>query len=120
MINLTLMTLHKSAQQLPARPLPRSLMAALTDCIAQVFDNGLRFETAGLVAGGSFWSLLAGCNQQFKPHCDHSGAVIFLDCEWMNKAIRLARAIGKKTTVKGKRKAVLKWCEEMKRLLKCQ
>ena len=36
----------------------------------------------------------------------------------MNKAIRLARAIGKKTTVKGKRKAVLKWCEEMKRLIK--
>lgn len=38
----------------------------------------------------------------------------------MNKAIRFARAIGKKTTEKAKRKAVLKWCEEMKRLLKCQ
>lgn len=35
----------------------------------------------------------------------------------MNKALRLAHAIGKKTTVKGKRKAVLKWCEEMKRCL---
>lgn len=79
MIYLTLMTLHKSELQQPARPLPRSQMAALTDCIAQVFDNGLCFETAGLVAGGSFWSLLAGCNQQLKPHRDHSGAVIFLD-----------------------------------------
>lgn len=38
----------------------------------------------------------------------------------MNKALRLARAIGNKTTAKAKRKAVLKWCEEMKRLLKCQ
>ena len=118
MINLTLMTLHKSGLQRPVLSLKHSQMDALTECIAQVFDNGLRFVTAGLVAGGSFWSLLAGCNQQLKPHCDHSGAVIFLDCEWMNKAIRLARAIGKKTTVKGKRKAVLKWCAAMKRLLK--
>jgi len=70
-------SLNENVLQTPARPLPLSQMAALTDCIAQVFDNGLRFVTAGLVAGGSFWSLLAGCNQQFKPHCDHSGAVIF-------------------------------------------
>lgn len=75
----TLMTLHKSEPQGDVRSLPHSRNLPLTDCIAQVFDNGLRFVTAGLVAGGSFWSLLAGCNQQFKPHCDHSGAVIFLD-----------------------------------------
>ena len=79
MIYLTLMTLHKSAPQGDVRPLPHRRNLPLTDCIAQVFDNGLRFEAAGLVAGGSFWSLLAGCNQQLKPRCDHSGAVIFLD-----------------------------------------
>lgn len=73
------MTLHKSELQQPARPLPRSQMAALTDCIAQVFDNGLCFETAGLVAGGSFWLLLAGSPPAIKPHCEFSGAVIFLD-----------------------------------------
>lgn len=73
------MTLHKSELQQPERPLPLSQMAALTDCIAQVFDNGLRFVTAGLVSGGSFWLLLAGSPPAIKPHCDHSGAVIFLD-----------------------------------------
>lgn len=79
MIYLTLMTLHKSEPQGDVRPLPHSRNLPLKDCIAQVFDNGLRFVTAGLVAGGSFWMLLAGCNQQLKPHCDHSGAVIFSD-----------------------------------------
>ena len=75
----TPMTLHKSEPQGDVRPLPHSRNLPLTDCIAQVFDNGLCFITAGLVAGGSFWLLLAGSPPAIKPHCDHSGAVIFLD-----------------------------------------
>lgn len=79
MINLTLMTLHKSGLQRPVLSLKHSQMDALTECIAQVFDNGLCFITVGLVANGSFWLLLAGSPPAIKPHCDHSGAVIFLD-----------------------------------------
>ena len=80
MINLTLMTLHKSGLQRPVLSLKHSQMDAITDCIAQVFDNGLRFEATSLIAQirGSFWLLLAGSHQHLKPHCDHSGAVIFL------------------------------------------
>jgi len=35
----------------------------------------------------------------------------------MIKALRLARDIGKRKTLNGKRKAVLRWCAEVKRML---
>ena len=35
----------------------------------------------------------------------------------MKKALRLARDIGRRKTVFGRRKAVLAWCSEMKRVL---
>lgn len=58
MIYLTLMTLHKSEPQGDVRPLQHSRNLPLTDCIAQVFDNGLCFETTSLIAQirGYFYS----------------------------------------------------------------
>jgi len=35
----------------------------------------------------------------------------------MNKALQLAKAIGRRKTINGKRKAILLWCDEMKRYL---
>lgn len=35
----------------------------------------------------------------------------------MRKALRLARDIGRRKTVYGRRKAILRWCAEVKRML---
>lgn len=35
----------------------------------------------------------------------------------MKKALRLARDIGRRKTVFGRRKAVLRWCAELKKVL---
>lgn len=54
---------------------------------------------------------------QFIQRSALSGAGFFFGSIDMKKAMQLARQIGRRKTVYGRRKAVLAWCAEVKRML---
>ena len=79
-MNISLPPLIENSRQEPVCGNEHSPMA-LHILPSSVFDNGAWIQTTSLIAQirGSFWMLLAGSPPAIKPHCDHSGAVIFLD-----------------------------------------